>query len=408
MRAGFLALAVFSLVALAEGQEQKGKEKAQDLGIEIENVEPEKTFTSEELLIKNIETKTEGEVVPAKEASKPLVPEAQEEEEEETGAQGKWSGKEGRRDFRINRKFPVGRKSQTGSGGGSPVLKEEEVLRELRKQRSKQVRKAFRNPRVLQQIQSLFGAQKIRTSEAREWLKEKKEKKKKETAPGIYEFSPQAGMTKMVQAQEEKKEKKAGGEQKGKGRTIFGYCVVDRDIRVGALEMKARFPCVFSDEKISTGFVWGTLQPKPRAYTLLFKPERIETLMGAYRVVEGVALNGSRSSNNVASTVNTRVIEKIFAKAGVDTAKESKKMVEEAWKNGGTTVFTTGTVTVQKKEFNLNLLPYYAIWTAGLSFAEGVMDLLQKETKDIPVLFTIHRGARLYVEVVIDETPYIR
>lgn len=382
-------------------------QKIEGLGIEIEKVAPEKAYGGEELLIQNIETKTGGKVIKGQLPKQEIMPNSQTEDETTTTKTNV--------NVKPNMNVKVGKP-------GNVRLKEKEVLYELkRREQLRKVSPYLKDPQFFRTLNQLMKPQKAGTSEARDWLSDTtQETRKEETGVKVGEgelgFTPQGGTgtlkppTPYANGADSKgdKEKKETTKKEGKGKFLFGYCVVDRNIVVGALEMKARFPCIFNDERIDSGHVWGTLKPMPKAYSLVFKPERIETLSGIYFIREGTALNGSRSSVNVATTVNTRVIEKILGKAGVDTAKSTKSMVEEAWKNQGTNVYTTGTVTIEKKEFNIDLLPYYAMWTAGLSIAEGLMDLFQKETQNMPALFSIHRGARLYVEVYVDEEPIAR
>jgi len=184
---------------------------------------------------------------------------------------------------------------------------------------------------------------------------------------------------------------------------LKGYCYLDRTLEIKGLFLPYELACTFDDGR--TGIVYGAFVPDFKSYGLVFKPEEVEIDGQRYRVVNGVVMNGDRSSVNLADRVNRKVLEKVALKGFSSATTEGLNAYGEYVEGKYTKTETVGTenpVTVQEKDYPSN----YPIVKAFLGLLKGVSDGLkeafQSELKSVPVVFEVYPKtlyARLEIEV---------
>jgi hypothetical protein len=210
---------------------------------------------------------------------------------------------------------------------------------------------------------------------------------------------PQAKTSLYIQINTEKQ----GAFGKGKPEKIraVGYCEFDRDIKVfGRQRMYVNIPCYLNGLG-GSATLFGELVPQLENYSLVLKPIELYTESGEiYKVISGYALSGDRSSPNVATEINLRRIEKILAKAGKSVAKDMREVIKDTAKGQQEEVNVNGDVVIKKNELSLNLLGKSALIDGIVALAEGIADVVDKETSNIPVTFKIAKGSLVYLNVI--------
>ena len=246
------------------------------------------------------------------------------------------------------------------------------------------------------------------------YLQKKFQKEEKETFAGkneipqrksaitISSYTPQPGI-KIKQNQQNQITTPTEGNRPSRSRQnrirLMGYCFFDRDIEIFGFEkMYATLPCSFEGIE-GTAQVMGELIPKPRSYSLEFKPLEVYIGHRIYKVVSGYALSGDRSSVNIASEIDTQAIKKILASAGVDAGEQTAEMIKQGARDAQTTVTVNGDVVVKKSEFDINLIGKSALWTGIASLVKNTADYFKRETQNIPITYKIYKGSRLWLNI---------
>lgn len=179
-----------------------------------------------------------------------------------------------------------------------------------------------------------------------------------------------------------------------------GYCYFPNEVKVGGSDMYYTLPCDL--DTLGKVEVFGQLKINAGALMLTFNPLQVRKGNMKFDVVQGYALNGDKTMNNVANEVNERKIEKIGARIltkSAQTAFDSTKTYYDN-KNKTTTVGLGGAVVQQNKYPS----DYPLVMTAtaiAKGVVEGIGELISDKANKMPVLFKIKQGQTVYLYMVV-------
>ncbi|HDX6248318.1 TPA: hypothetical protein RPW15_001475 [Campylobacter fetus subsp. venerealis] len=194
--------------------------------------------------------------------------------------------------------------------------------------------------------------------------------------------------------------------------TVSGYCLIRDNIMIGKQPGAGRFICNTNIGQIE---IFGNLTPINDALTLIYDPAYIEYKNWRYRVVTSRVLNEARTSYNIATYANDRKLSEIALSATSNTADVIKtqssdylKQLEQSRKNQKTEYVTVGSgsgsyvAPVQNENTEKpNAVDYIA--KAGIDIVSGVVkNTAEIFKRDLPYLYEIVGGSRVYVDLVID------
>lgn len=202
-----------------------------------------------------------------------------------------------------------------------------------------------------------------------------------------------------------KEEKKSNGQdaknQDQKPKTVEkGYCKFLHDYEVTLEPVFAQVECLILSRpsRMARGEV--RLNPEPDKYAL-----RAELTSLDGREVRSVrVLNADRSSNNVASEVDRRLISNILLRTGVKTGQETSGMVQDIFRQesrlyeeeiyGGRTVLKRREVDEALKQ-----VPKASMYLALANLLGTTSEEILGGRKRLPPLFKVYAGTEIYVEV---------
>ncbi len=194
--------------------------------------------------------------------------------------------------------------------------------------------------------------------------------------------------------------------------TVSGYCLIRDNIMIGKQPGAGRFICNTNIGQIE---IFGNLTPINDALTLIYDPAYIEYKNWRYRVVTSRVVNEARTSYNIATYANDRKLSEIALSATSNTADVIKtqssdylKQLEQSRKNQKTEYVTVGSgsgsyvAPVQNENTEKpNAVDYIA--KAGIDIVSGVVkNTAEIFKRDLPYLYEIVGGSRVYVDLVID------
>jgi len=183
----------------------------------------------------------------------------------------------------------------------------------------------------------------------------------------------------------------------------YGYCSVLNNVVITPMNLNV--PIVVSCMLKHRGktMIEGEVGINENTGALVFKPL---FLVSDYQKVpiKGRAYNRQRTSENIASYVNTGILERVLSKSAYESGEIVLKGIEERFKNAGRTVITEGgTVVVEKPEIQEKEI----LRTAGFSFVTSLYKELGasgvKRVEMTTPLYKIFKGDVFYIEVMFDE-----
>ena len=195
--------------------------------------------------------------------------------------------------------------------------------------------------------------------------------------------------------------------------TISGYCLIKQDIMVGEQPGAGMFIC---NTNIGHIEVFGNLMPVNKAYTLIYDPSYIEYKKWRYRVIKSQVLNEARTSYNIATYVNDRKLAEIALTSTSNAAdviktqsseylrelEESRKKNTVEYANVGQGANSYIAPIQQQNTEKPNAADY--IVKAGIDIVSGIVKTTADVfKKDLPYLYEIVGGSRIYVNLVIDK-----
>jgi len=197
---------------------------------------------------------------------------------------------------------------------------------------------------------------------------------------------------KVKEGEEKLKEEKVSFVQK----VLTGECYFDRDLKVSSVPLPVVLKCAFGNR---VGKLYGELTP--RGYSLLLLPKKVE-VDGKFFSVKGYCLNEATQDLNVASSVNKRILEKIFlfgTEKGLEGLQEG---VKEYYENKDTQTYVQDRTVVQEKKISKSYPLVYGV----VSFVQGAfsefINLFKKEYGQVPVLWTVKAGTTVKAELEVE------
>lgn len=190
--------------------------------------------------------------------------------------------------------------------------------------------------------------------------------------------------------------------------TVKGYCLVNNEIDIGKQPSSMAVEC-----NTNVGYItlFANLKPVNEIASLLVDPVYIEKKGYRYKVLSSRVTNESRTSYNVATYVNDRKLSEIGYGTMENSANEVKtasneylKALEQSKTQTGVTVVSNGlssealqTTTTQPP----NAVDYIA--KAGINIvAETVKTTAQVFKKDLPYLYNIKKGSKIYIDMQVN------
>ena len=195
--------------------------------------------------------------------------------------------------------------------------------------------------------------------------------------------------------------------------TVSGYCLIKQDIMVAEQPSAGVFVC---NTNIGYIEVFGNLTPINKAYTLIYDPSYIEFKKWRYRVISSQVLNEARTTYNIATYVNDQKLREIALTSTSNAAdviktqsSEYLRALEDSRKKNTTEYVQVGqggnsyVAPVQNQNTEKpNAADYIA--KAGIDIVSGIVKTTAEVFKrDMPYLYEIVGGSRIYVNLVIDK-----
>lgn len=195
--------------------------------------------------------------------------------------------------------------------------------------------------------------------------------------------------------------------------TITGYCLVKDDINVGKQPSAGNFLC---NTNIGALEIFGNITPVNELATIIYDPAYIDFKGWRYKVIRSKVLNETRTSYNIATFVNDRKIAKIALESTSKTAdvfqvqssdyldelkssrKHQKVEYAQVGTGGDSYVAPIQTENTEKP----NAVDY---------ITKGAIDIVSHIVKttadvfkeDLPYLYEIKGGSRVFIDLVIDK-----
>lgn len=195
--------------------------------------------------------------------------------------------------------------------------------------------------------------------------------------------------------------------------TITGYCLVRDDINVGKQPSAGRFLC---NTNIGQLEIFGNLTPVNEMATLIFDPTYIDFSGWRYKVITSRVLNEARSSYNIATFVNDRKITEIALEStskGADVFKtQSSQYLEElkqSRKKQSVEYVNVGTgsnsyvAPIQNTNTEKPRATDYIVKGAIDLVSETIKTTADVFKRDLPYLYEIKGGSKVYIDLVINK-----
>ncbi|QKF93221.1 hypothetical protein [Campylobacter sp. CCUG 57310] len=195
--------------------------------------------------------------------------------------------------------------------------------------------------------------------------------------------------------------------------TVSGYCLVRDNIMIGKQPSAGRFIC---NTNIGHIEIFGNLTPINEALTLIYDPAYIEFKNWRYRVITSRVLNEARTSYNVATYANDRKLSEIALTSTSETAEvfktqssdylkqleASRKQRKVEYVNVGNSSGDSYVAPIQVENTEKpNAVDY--ITKAGIDIVSGIVKTTADVfKKDLPYLYEIVGGSKIYIDLVID------
>lgn len=194
--------------------------------------------------------------------------------------------------------------------------------------------------------------------------------------------------------------------------TVKGYCLIRNDIQIGKQPASAKLLCNTNIGQIE---IMGNLTPINEMATLLYDPSYIEYKNWRYKVISSRVLNESMTSYNIATFVNDRKIAKIALETTSNSAEVIKtqsseylRELEDSREKETTEYVMVGNTgdsyiaPVQNKNTEKPRAGDYiakAFIDIGSELVQTAADVFKE---DLPYLYEILGGSRIYIDLIID------
>jgi len=180
-----------------------------------------------------------------------------------------------------------------------------------------------------------------------------------------------------------------------------GYCTINDDILVKETRY-ATFQCMLKD--IGPSEVFGQLIPDISQRSLKFKPIDVEKFgKRLYSVKSSLVLSGDRSSENIASEVNDRAIEKIIALSASNSAKQTTQAYQEYFQNKNSQIVVgSGGAVMQQNQYPASYPATMGLISLGSSLISSTADYINQQIANEPYIFKIDKGASVYVQLLLE------
>ncbi len=190
--------------------------------------------------------------------------------------------------------------------------------------------------------------------------------------------------------------------------TVKGYCLVNNEIDIGKQPSSFAVEC-----NTNVGYItmFANLKPVNEISSLLVDPVYIEKKGYRYKVLSSRVTNEARTSYNVSTYVNDRKLSEIGYGTMENSANEVKtasneylKAMEQSKTQTGVTVVSNGLSSEALQTTTTaapNAIDYIA--KAGINIvAETVKTTAQVFKKDLPYLYNIKKGSKIYVDMQVN------
>lgn len=223
----------------------------------------------------------------------------------------------------------------------------------------------------------------------------------------LYSANPKVGIDGLV-SNNNNKNSNEDEKEKIFEKSLTGYCTFPNELEINKLSGYAYLNCTFSEigEKklavlIKPDFYSEALIGKP----LYFPDEKLRSL-----TVEGVVLNATKTSLNIANIINNYKVEKIIANGTYNylpkitkIAQQFLKRKEEESKDETIATNSNANDTNIVKATNYEKIdPTYYIVNAGIelvsSFFKSIVDA---NNNNVTYTFKISKGAMVFVDLLV-------
>lgn len=239
---------------------------------------------------------------------------------------------------------------------------------------------------------------------------EKKQYKVPPPPPPIYEYKFEINKKKLTIQQGERLQKPTrtvetstnnynlSNNQEAKQTNIYkGYCYPEYDVEVSIEEVYVPVNCILNRREVVKGEMM--LIPQIQSYSLTGELTQIEG-KPVKRTIN--VLTGDRTSKNIASDVDRRIISNIILLTARDTGKAVSDATANIFRSAGRVTMTGnvagfGTTTVDPTSA-LDSIPKMAMYTALANLLKTSSNELLADKNRLPPLFKLRKNTELYVE----------
>lgn len=178
---------------------------------------------------------------------------------------------------------------------------------------------------------------------------------------------------------------------------LKGTCVVVNDVELVLEEAYSDVECLMSDKTIRVGEM--VFIPQPQEYSLTAKfvhlsGKQVNTLR---------VLKGDRSSANIATYIDKKILSNIILKATRDSGKSVAEATSNIFKTASRTTMYGGgigsTIVTTDPTAALSAIPKMALYTALANLVKSSSDEMLSNRERLPPLFRVAKGTELYVEI---------
>lgn len=193
--------------------------------------------------------------------------------------------------------------------------------------------------------------------------------------------------------------------------SVTGYCLIKDDIFVGKQPSSGYFECKTNVGSIT---MFGNMRPLNQYSALLFDPIYIEYKGWRYIVTSSRVTNEARTSYNIATYVNDRKLSEIALTTTSNAADELKtasndylKALEQSRTKQNTEYVQVGgsnqeTVAVQNTNTEKpHIVDYFGVATVNI-VAGAIKAGAEVFKKDLPYLYDIAGGSKIYIDLQVD------
>lgn len=193
--------------------------------------------------------------------------------------------------------------------------------------------------------------------------------------------------------------------------SVTGYCLIKDDIFVGKQPSSGYFEC---ETNVGSITMFGNMRPLNQYSALLFDPIYIEYKGWRYIVTSSRVTNEARTSYNIATYVNDRKLSEIALTTTSNAADELKtasndylKALEQSRTKQNTEYVQVGgsnqeTVAVQNTNTEKpHIVDYFGVATVNI-VAGAIKAGAEVFKKDLPYLYDIAGGSKIYIDLQVD------